>query len=132
MWWAAPGAPNENPPIRYWPWGGASVAAVNEPTPAFEYEVRLLPRGRWTFRRWRWELWHGAVLRAAGWRTSPRAAERALSGSAAYWAHVALGIAPPEPQRAQPLDRFGLGATVRVECGEVACVLQPRGWGEPA
>ena len=46
--------------------------------PEFQYEMRLLPRGRFTFRRWRYELWHGATLRASGWRTSPRAAERAL------------------------------------------------------
>jgi hypothetical protein len=95
---------------------------------AFEYDLRLLPRGRFTFRRWRFELWHGAVLRAAGWRTSPRAAERALHGAAAYWTHEVLGIGPATPERARALDRFVLGGTVRIDCGAAACVLTPRGW----
>jgi hypothetical protein len=103
---------------------------VDERSPAFEYDLRLLPRGRFTFRRWRFELWHGAVLRAAGWRTSPREAERALRTAAAYWAQDAAGVRPPRPDRARALDRFALGATVRIDCGPVACVLTPRGWGE--
>ena len=100
---------------------------MNESAPAFQYDLRLLPRGRFTFRRWRWELWHGAVLRAAGWRTSPAAAERALRNAAAYWAHETLGVRPAPPERARALDRFVLGATVRIDCGGVGCVLEPRG-----
>src|SRR3954447_7995806 len=98
--------------------------------PAFQYEMRLLPRGRFTFRRWRWELWHGAVLRASGWRTSPREAERALRAAAAHRAHDAAGVQPARPERARALDRFALGATVRIDTGAVGCVLTPRGWGE--
>jgi hypothetical protein len=103
---------------------------MNEGAPAFEYDLRLLPRGRFTFRRWRFELWHGAVLRAAGWRTSPREAQRALGTAAAYWAHQAVGLPPVRPLRARALDRFALGATVRMDCGGVACVLSPRGWDQ--
>ena len=106
------------------------MTLVDEGAPEFEYDLRLLPRGRFTFRRWRFELWHGAVLRAAGWRTSPREAERALGKAAAYWTHEALGVRPPRPDRARALDRFGLGATVRIDCGGVACVLTPRGWAD--
>jgi hypothetical protein len=95
----------------------------------FQYEMRLLPRGRFTFRRWRWELWHGAVLRAAGWRMSPRDAERALRTAAAYWTHELEGVRG-RPERARALDRFALGATVRIDCGGVACVLTPRGSGD--
>ena len=53
---------------------------MDDGAPQFQYAIGLLPRGRFTFRRWRWELWHGAVLRASGWRLSPRDAERALGG----------------------------------------------------
>ena len=85
-----------------------------------------MPRGRFTFRRWRWELWHGAVLRASGWRLSPNDAERALQRAAAYWTHQVLGVRG-KPERAKALDRFVLGATVRIDCGGVACVLTPLG-----
>jgi hypothetical protein len=102
---------------------------VHEGQAEFQYEMRLLPRGRFMFRRWRWELWHGAVLRASGWRMSPRDAERALRTAAAYWAHELQGV-PGRPERARALDRFALGATVRIDCGGVACVLTPRGFGD--
>jgi hypothetical protein len=104
---------------------------VHDAAPEFQYEMRLLPRGRFTFRRWRYELWHGAVLRASGWRMSPRDAERALRTAAAYWTHESLGLAG-RPERARALDRFVLGGTVRIECGGVGCVLTPRGWAEDA
>lgn len=109
---------------------GASVSGVEDVTPEFEYHLELMPRGRFTFRRWRYELWHGATLRAAGWRTSPRSAERALHKAAAHWSHVSLGLAPIEPERVRALDRFALGATLRVDSGEVACVLAPRGFAD--
>ena len=54
------------------------MRTVDASGPAFEYDLRLLPRGRFTFRRWRFELWHGPRLLAAGWRTSEDHAERAL------------------------------------------------------
>jgi hypothetical protein len=104
---------------------------VHEAAPEFQYEMRLLPRGRFTFRRWRYELWHGAVLRSSGWRMSPRDAERALRTAAAYWTHQALGL-PGRPERARALDQFVLGGTVRIECGGVGCVLRPRGWVDEA
>ncbi|MEA2444231.1 MAG: hypothetical protein QOJ12_1523, partial [Thermoleophilales bacterium] len=49
-----------------------------EGAPSFEYSLSELPPGRVGFRRWRWELWHGAVLLASGWRLSARDARRAL------------------------------------------------------
>jgi hypothetical protein len=91
----------------------------------FQYELRLLPRGRFTFRRWRYELWQGGVLRSSGWRMSPGDAERALRTAAAYWTHQALGV-PGRPQRPRALDRFVLGGTMRIMCGNAACVLTPR------
>ncbi len=91
----------------------------------FQYVLRELPLGRFTFRRWRWELWHGAVLRASGWRTSPGHAERALRTAASYWAHEAVGLAALRPEMASARGRFG--SVVHVDCGAVACVLLPRG-----
>ena len=38
------------------------------------YQLRLLPPGRISFRRWRWELWHGPQLLAAGWHGAPSTA----------------------------------------------------------
>ena len=99
---------------------------VEHAAPEFQYDLRLMPRGRFTFRRWRWELWHGAVLRASGWRMSPRDAERALRNAAAYWTRELLGPAAPRSGPARALDRFVLGATVRIDCGGVGCVLVPR------
>jgi hypothetical protein len=98
---------------------------VDEPSLAFEYALRELPLGRFTFRRWRWELWHGRVLRATGWRTSPAHAERALRTAASYWAHEAVGLRALRPDRARAHGRFG--SVVHVDCGAVACVLLPRG-----
>jgi hypothetical protein len=92
---------------------------------AFHYDLRPLPLGRFTFRRWRWELWHGAVLRASGWRTSPAHAERALRTAASYWAHEALGVRALRPESARVHGR--LGSVLHVDCGAVACVLRPRG-----
>jgi hypothetical protein len=91
----------------------------------FEYDLRPLPLGRFTFRRWRWALWHGAVLRASGWRTSPAHAERALRTAASYWAHEAVGLTALRPETAEAHGRFG--SVVHVDCGAVACVLLPRG-----
>jgi len=92
---------------------------------AFEYALRPLPLGRFTFRRWRWELWHGPVLRASGWRTSPSHAERALRAAASYWAHEAVGLRVLRPDLARAHGRFG--SVVQLDCGAVACVLLPRG-----
>jgi hypothetical protein len=56
--------------------------------PVFEYAVEPL-RGR---RRWRWELWDGATLLAAGWHPSSRHAELAVRTAAATRAHERLGL----------------------------------------
>jgi hypothetical protein len=80
-----------------------------------------------SFRRWRWELWRGGWLLASGWRTTPHAAERALCAAASRSAHDALGVRVLRPHSARALDRFLGGAVVRVDCGAVTCVLEPRG-----
>jgi hypothetical protein len=56
---------------------------VSEPDLELHYALRLLPVGRFPFRRWRFELWHGERLLATGWRSSKQHAERALRERAA-------------------------------------------------
>jgi hypothetical protein len=103
------------------------VDPVTDSELAFEYDLRPLPLGRFTFRRWRWELWHGAVLRASGWRTSPAHAEHALRTAASYWAHEVAGVRALRPELARSHGSFGTGGVVRVESGSVRCLLLPRG-----
>jgi hypothetical protein len=106
------------------------LQSVHDGALRFEYDLRPLPLGRFTFRRWRWELWRGAVLRASGWRTTPFDAQRALRTAASYWAHDEIGLTPIRPEHSRARDRFVPGATVRIDCGAVACVLLPRGAAE--
>jgi hypothetical protein len=103
------------------------LEAVEEALPQFEYLVEPLPPGRVGFRRWRWQLWQGAVLLASGWRLNPSDAERALFKAAARRAHELLGVHALRPDLARPLDRFFPGASVRVACGDAICVVAPRG-----
>ena len=92
---------------------------------SFTYVVHELPAGRLPFRRWRFELWHGVHLRAAGWRVSERDALRALRAHASRVGHEMFGLRPPEgrPAGAPP---FRPGASVRVQDGAVAFSLAPR------
>ena len=104
----------------------ASVASVQTASTEFEYAVEELPRGRFGFRRWRWELWRGSWLIASGWRTSPRAAERAICAAASRSAHESLGVRVLRPEAARPLTPFVAGGTVKLDCGALTCVLLPR------
>jgi hypothetical protein len=98
---------------------------MDEPT--LFYALELLPPGRFPFRRWRWELWSGPTLLAAGWRTSERQAERALRTAAARVAHAKLGLHPLHPEDAAVSGSLVSGLPARVECGAVSCLLVPRG-----
>src|SRR4051812_49570542 len=62
---------------------------------SFSYVLHELPRDRLPFRRWRFELWHGARLEAAGWRTTERDALRALHKHGSRVAHGMFGLRPP-------------------------------------
>ncbi len=99
---------------------------MTTPEPELHYELHLLPPGRVPFRRWRWELWHGARLEATGWRTSERQAGRALRTHAARIAHALHGLHPLRPEAAVVPGGFRPGAVARVECGAVSCRLVPR------
>jgi hypothetical protein len=58
------------------------------------YALHMLPAGRIPFRRWRWELWSGNLMLAAGWRVNPLHAQRALRVRALRHAHRVLGLHP--------------------------------------
>jgi hypothetical protein len=96
---------------------------------SFSYVVHELPRDRLPFRRWRFELWHGARLEAAGWRTSERDALRALHKHGSRVAHGMFGLRPP----ADAPRGAGLrpGASVRVLHGGIAFALVPRALEAP-
>jgi hypothetical protein len=92
----------------------------------FTYALHELPPGRLPFRRWRWELWHGATMIAAGWRISRPQAGRALRLSAAEFGHRLFGL--PAPAR-DPGDGHGdlrPGTAERLAIGSITCLLVPR------
>jgi hypothetical protein len=96
----------------------------------FRYFVGALPPGRLPFRRWRWELWQGAWLLAAGWCTAPAAAERALMRAASRRLHELRGVRALRPERARLVDVLRPGRPARVDTGVGMCVLVPLGAGE--
>ncbi|RKQ87864.1 hypothetical protein C8N24_5896 [Solirubrobacter pauli] len=93
----------------------------------FSYSLYALPAGRFPFKRWRWELWHGANLLAAGWRLSRPDAGRALRLYAAEHGHRLFGL--PVPPREPHIARGDLkpGTTERLAIGSITALLVPRG-----
>jgi hypothetical protein len=95
--------------------------------PEFAYALHQLPPNRVGLRRWRWELWHGAALLAAGWRLTQEHAERALCTAASRRAHAQLGLHALRPDRASAVTgALSAAGSVRLDCGAVECVLVPR------
>jgi hypothetical protein len=104
---------------------------MNDASPITEpieltYALQLLPPGRIGFRRWRWELWHGAQLIAAGWRLTAPHAQRALRTHASRYAHRLRGLHPLRPEAAQAPESPWRGQPVTVECGPLRVLLTPR------
>ena len=66
----------------------------------FAYALYALPPGRLPFRRWRWELWHGATLVASGWRLARPDAGAALRHRAAEFGCRLFGLPAPTATRA--------------------------------
>jgi len=99
----------------------------------FGYALHPLEPGRMGLHRWRWELWHGAYLAAAGWRLSRRDAERALARHGAAFGHRLFGLRTPAHVPAA-LEREGLrpAATVRIDTGTIAFELVPAAVERPA
>ena len=94
--------------------------------PAFTWSLRPLPPGRLPFRRWRYELWQGAALVAAGWRTAPAAAALAVRTAAVRRAHDLLGVCVLRPERHAFRGALRPGAEAEVSCGPVRAVLRAR------
>ena len=90
----------------------------------FAYALYALPPGRLPFRRWRWELWHGATLVASGWRLARPDAGAALRHRAAEFGCRLFGL-PAPTERAGRAD-LRPGATERVVLGPITCLLVPR------
>src|SRR5258705_12995920 len=86
----------------------------------FGYQLHPLPLGRFGFRRWRYELWHGNHLHAAGWCTTRRAAERALRRHATRVGHAMFGLTPSPDAIAAGEGEIPLGASPPVGAGAVA------------
>ena len=98
----------------------------------FSYALHPLPPGRLPFSRWRWELWHGSTLVAAGWRLSRPQAGRALRVHAAEFGHRLFGL--PVPARDPHAGGGDLrpGAAERLSIGSITCLLVPRALETPA
>lgn len=95
--------------------------------PHFAYALHPLAPDRVGLgHRWRWELWHGAALVAAGWRLTQEHAERALCAAASRRGHAQLGLHPLRPERTEAPGGLRVGAEVRVDCGAFECLLVPR------
>jgi hypothetical protein len=95
------------------------------------YVLHALPTGRIPFRRWRWELWHGPRMLAAGWRLSVQHAQRALRGHALRYAHRLHGLHPLRAETGQAPETTWAGQTVAVHWGDLRVVLSPRELLEP-
>lgn len=92
----------------------------------FAYALHELPPGRWGFRRWRWELWHGAHLIAAGWRVERSHAERALRRHARDFGLRLFGLRPLPAAAAEQGAPIPPGAAVRLDVGPTSALLVPR------
>jgi hypothetical protein len=96
----------------------------------FAYALYALPPGRLPFRRWRWELWHGPRLIAAGWRLARPDAGRALRQRAAEFGYTLFGL--PVPDERVPRGDLQPGTTERLAIGPITCLLVPRALERPA
>jgi hypothetical protein len=98
----------------------------------FAYALHPLPPGRLPFRRWRWELWHGSRLIAAGWRLSRPQASRALRVHAAEFGHRLFGLAVPAHDPREGAGDLSPGAVERLVIGPITAVLVPLALEAPA
>jgi hypothetical protein len=92
----------------------------------FSYALHELPPGRLPFRRWRWELWHGATMIAAGWRIERAQAGRALRLTAAEFGHRLFGLPAPNRHPDHGHGDLQPGSAERLAIGSITCLLVPR------
>jgi hypothetical protein len=98
----------------------------------FAYTLHRLPPGRFPFHRWRFELWHGANLIAAGWRVSRPDAGRALRVQAAEFGHRLFGLPVPSRDPRTGGGDLRPGSSERLAIGPITCLLVPRALERPA
>src|SRR5918995_413821 len=82
--------------------------------------------------RWRWELWHGATMVAAGWRLSRPQAGRALRLHAAEFGHKLFGLPAPAREPSTGAGDLRPGVAERLAIGSITCLLVPRALEAPA
>jgi hypothetical protein len=90
------------------------------------YELELLPPGRIPFRRWRWALWHGTQLLAAGWRGGAPHAQGALRVHALRYVHRLHGLHPLRVDQVAATETRWTGGPIAVEWGDLRVLLKPR------
>jgi hypothetical protein len=90
------------------------------------YALFLLPASHVAFRRWRWELWHGTQLLAAGWRLNVLHAQRALRVHALRYVHRLHGLHLLRPDAGHPPEVAWDGEPVAVDSGHLRVLLTPR------
>jgi len=93
--------------------------------PTFAYTIEPMPPSH-VGRRWRWQLYRGERLLAAGWHYSQRQALASLRTAASRATHELVGLTALRPDRATTEGRFVAGTTVLLRCGALDCVLAPR------
>jgi hypothetical protein len=89
------------------------------------YALFLLPASHVAFRRWRWELWHGTLLLASGWRLNALHAQRAVRVHALRYVHRLHGLHLLRPEAGQPPEVAWDGEPVAVDSGDLRVVLRP-------
>jgi hypothetical protein len=89
------------------------------------YTLDLLAPGRFPFRRWRWELWHGPRLLAAGWRVNALHAQRAIGTHALRYAHRRLGVHLLRGDAGEAAEKPWLGRAVELGAAAVRVRLVP-------
>ncbi len=94
-------------------------------TIGLSYDLHPMPRGRVSFHRWRWELWHGPRLLAAGWRLHPLEAQRTLRIHAVRYAHRLNGLRVLRPDVEHPTETPWSGLPVTIHWGEMQIELTP-------
>jgi len=98
---------------------------MQDPVPTFSYTLEPLPPSP-LGRRWRWQLYRGERLLAAGWHYGQRQALGALRTAASRALHELAGVTALRPERATTDRRFLAGASVQVRAGAFRCLLVPR------
>jgi hypothetical protein len=97
---------------------------MQDELPTFSYRIEPLPPSQ-LGRRWRWVLYRGEWLVAAGWHYGQRQALGALRTATSRATHELAGLTALRPERATTDRRFIAGATVQLTCGELRCILVP-------